>query len=363
LRWNKSAWSRLRAAEILGEIGDSEAVEYLIEALKDTDEAVRWNAAKALGKIRDNRAVDPLTDALEDTDESVRRNAYEALGKLGDPKTKKRMVEGLKAREKNIRNQAAENLERMKWIPKTNEQKAYYWLTKLKWDQLVILGKPAVEPLIEALTGQLELESPEAKLSVAETLTRIGDGRGEKYLIENLTKSKPREAHKLLRLDGNNNRDNFSETVAAKLGHIGWKTSANAVLDYLFKHPDDRRKSVDFCELFEDYAELIITVTGYKHWKIQSGYEYAYSLDNCMGALQHLSTIHTPIANNILHKVLLMPNYEVPGRLTDGGWELITLSFELLRNAAQAELEQRSNPKHNENAYLADGSWKLLDSK
>ena len=84
---------RCFAAEALGNIGDIQAVEPLIEALedeKDTDEfravwgmGTRSSAAEALGKIGDARAVEPLIKALEDDNWQVRDAAKEALHELG----------------------------------------------------------------------------------------------------------------------------------------------------------------------------------------------------------------------------------------------------------------------------------------
>ena len=79
---------RRAAAEALGNLGDSRAVEPLIKALGDKDDGVRWAAANALGKLGDSRAVEPVIRALGNTDRAVRRAAAEALNSLGEPKWK-----------------------------------------------------------------------------------------------------------------------------------------------------------------------------------------------------------------------------------------------------------------------------------
>lgn len=83
---NKQNWNliRARAAYSLGEHGDSTAVPYLINALKDEDNNVRWGAVAALGKIRDSEAVEPLCMMLHDKDGDVRGETLVALGKIGD---------------------------------------------------------------------------------------------------------------------------------------------------------------------------------------------------------------------------------------------------------------------------------------
>ena len=70
---------RRGAAEALGKLGDTRAVEPLIEALGDGSEYVRNSAAGALGKLGDTRAVEPLIEALEDEYGKIRRAAAEAL--------------------------------------------------------------------------------------------------------------------------------------------------------------------------------------------------------------------------------------------------------------------------------------------
>jgi len=68
----------------LGKLGDKKAVPILIEALKDTNYAVRFEAAEALGKLGDNAAVPALIKALNQKD-APELTIAEALGKLESP--------------------------------------------------------------------------------------------------------------------------------------------------------------------------------------------------------------------------------------------------------------------------------------
>jgi HEAT repeat protein len=80
VRWN--------AAMVLGNIKDAESVEPLIKALKtDSDDEVRMWSADALGKLSERWSVDALgnavqalIEALKDSDPNVRQKAAYALG-------------------------------------------------------------------------------------------------------------------------------------------------------------------------------------------------------------------------------------------------------------------------------------------
>jgi HEAT repeat protein len=95
---------------VLGRIeGHNEYVEHY---------GIRMDAAEALGEIGDKQAVEPLIEAAEnDNLFCVRAKAAEALEKLG-------------------------------WQPDKSVAGAVYWVNKCDWDKCVELGDVAVEPLI-----------------------------------------------------------------------------------------------------------------------------------------------------------------------------------------------------------------------
>ncbi len=76
---------RADAAYVLGQMGDTRALDPLITALRDEDTVVRTEAAAALGGLADRRAVEPLIRALYDAQWEVRSNAALSLGALADP--------------------------------------------------------------------------------------------------------------------------------------------------------------------------------------------------------------------------------------------------------------------------------------
>jgi len=74
------------AASILGRIGSARAVDALMESLKDKNSNVRWDAAGALGQIKAEKAVGPLITMLKDESGPVFYQAVTSLGRIGSPK-------------------------------------------------------------------------------------------------------------------------------------------------------------------------------------------------------------------------------------------------------------------------------------
>jgi HEAT repeat protein len=69
------------AATTLGEIGDPQAIDPLIQILKNTSEesSLRIEVALALGAIGNDRAIDPLIQASKDSNKDIRYYASDAL--------------------------------------------------------------------------------------------------------------------------------------------------------------------------------------------------------------------------------------------------------------------------------------------
>jgi HEAT repeat protein len=73
------AFTRLKAAEMLGRMEDPAAVEDLISTLWDDDARVRLKAAWALGRIGDMRAYSPLQRLYRMENEGAQEIIQEAL--------------------------------------------------------------------------------------------------------------------------------------------------------------------------------------------------------------------------------------------------------------------------------------------
>jgi HEAT repeat protein len=79
---------RRKATNLLGEIGELEAMEALISILenRDEDNELRGEAAEALGRIGDHTATAVLIRSVIDDEEyTVRCQSVMALGNVGDP--------------------------------------------------------------------------------------------------------------------------------------------------------------------------------------------------------------------------------------------------------------------------------------
>jgi HEAT repeat protein len=81
---NEDLIVRGRAAQMLGKIKDTRAVESLILALRARGYKTPIYAAQALGRIGDKRAIDPLLNIADyHPNASTRQAAHNALASLG----------------------------------------------------------------------------------------------------------------------------------------------------------------------------------------------------------------------------------------------------------------------------------------
>lgn len=112
LNYDKDHNLRISAAWALGELGDSSAIEPLIDALDDR-KLVKDVIAKALGEIGQPQAVEPLLDLLGDESWEVRGTAAKSLGKIGDTRAVEPLIKTLGDKNEIVRwnsSQALENI-------------------------------------------------------------------------------------------------------------------------------------------------------------------------------------------------------------------------------------------------------------
>lgn len=88
---------RLEAVKSLGDSGDPEAVEYLIEAMGDPADSVKIKAIDYLGKMRATAATSVMVQRLfmRDVETAVKQRILVALGRMGDVKAVQPITEFL----------------------------------------------------------------------------------------------------------------------------------------------------------------------------------------------------------------------------------------------------------------------------
>lgn len=142
--------TRWQAAQALGELKSTRAVETLIQALDDGNQWVRIVAAEALGQISDQRATEPLISSLDDNSIWVRRASVVALGQVADSRAIPALMNRL------LRSPDSE------WPEELHDVIAR---------ALGAIGEPAIQVLIDALDAADVWVSSAA----ARALGRIGD--------------------------------------------------------------------------------------------------------------------------------------------------------------------------------------------
>ena len=101
---------REKIVRIFGEIGGSDQVPYVTNALNDPDPVVRLAAVQALRKLQGAGTVEALETKCNDADPNVRAETARALGAIGDRKTVPKLVELLHDDNGFVRSAAAESL-------------------------------------------------------------------------------------------------------------------------------------------------------------------------------------------------------------------------------------------------------------
>ncbi|WP_164913685.1 HEAT repeat domain-containing protein [Methanoculleus taiwanensis] len=155
------------AAGILGRIGSAEVTEPLVQALYAGDDRLRRVVIDSLAAIG-APAVAPLIEMLGDADD-LQMSGILALARIGagsiDP-----LRLALSAKNPRIRAGAAETLERLGWSPGDDGDRARYLVARERWVDAAALGEPAVAPLIDAFC---DLDGA-ARAGAGEALVRIG---------------------------------------------------------------------------------------------------------------------------------------------------------------------------------------------
>lgn len=175
---------RKNAAESLGKIKASIAVEQLIGALNDEHPSVRDAAGEALGIISDERAIAPLVSAQMLYGQSGYNRAFAgALVKFGD-KSIPHLVSGLKNPSFYQRRNAVSVLRELKWQPETEEERINYHVACEDFAALAVMGGKGVDAMFELMANQKE--NVDIRMSVIKAIARVADDRRLPALMEAL---------------------------------------------------------------------------------------------------------------------------------------------------------------------------------
>ncbi len=146
---------RVKAARLLGQLGDERGVDFLIAALDDEHYGVRVVAARSLGQLGNARGVDFLVAALDDEDWQRRAAVAGALGEGGSERAVEPLVALLRDEYAYVRCVAATSLGE--------------------------LGDArAVQPLLDALGA---VEQPTVQFPHGSLIGKINDPRDARYAI------------------------------------------------------------------------------------------------------------------------------------------------------------------------------------
>ena len=190
----------------------------LVKLLSYNDSSIRKDAATALGEIGNNQAVEPLINALKDREIAVRENAVDALVKIGKPSIKS-LVEMLSCDDRDLKKTIAMALNRLGWEPKSDEDKIEYFIAVEKFGELKNFGTLPIESLIELVR---ETKNP-AAIAV---LCEFKDLRVVELLIELLEDPhlRPMAISTLTQLD-----TMVVQSLAQVLKHSNWAVREAAV--------------------------------------------------------------------------------------------------------------------------------------
>ncbi len=221
---------REQAVEVLGDLRDARAVEYLIHIINSEQGNIRYKAVFALGEIRDARSVWFLVELLKDRDWLVQKESAFALGKIKDIRSVDYLIDALKDRDADLRLEIA-------WaLGEIGDEKAVSPLIELLSDRDVQkecayairkIGNPAVELLISALKN----ENDDIRYWSSEILGKMRDSSSVSLLIENLSdpvygvdyaraliKIGPIAVEPLISVLGNETKTSQAENILVEIG-------------------------------------------------------------------------------------------------------------------------------------------------
>ena len=174
--------NRNGAVDALGEIGDARAIKPLLKLLGNEDKGLQSDAAEALVKIGEP-AVEPLIEALKHEDCIVRIRAANVLGRIGDARAMEPLILALWDAEELVPLCASDALDKIDcdWTKKECTQKYLSYFSEalmkgnipVKFHIIDILERIGDMGAIEILTKALDLEEKNVQSRASKALERI----------------------------------------------------------------------------------------------------------------------------------------------------------------------------------------------
>ncbi len=137
----------------MGQIQDPRSAEVLISYLKEGEVELKKSVINALVTIG-NPAIELLIIALKDGSNIQRESAAEVLGKLGNSDAIDPLIAALNDEFIGVGRKASDSLDKLGWSPDKGENGARYWIIKEQWANCISLGSPAIIPLLTALKNR-----------------------------------------------------------------------------------------------------------------------------------------------------------------------------------------------------------------
>lgn len=164
-----------RICIVLGQWSDvvtlgAAAVEPLADVVSGGFVRDRERAVSALATIGGHRAFDVLAAALTDPGQEVvaRKVVARSLGEVCASRTIPAVTAALRDQAWEVRTSAAGALQHMGWSSTDEAERALFFIAKQNWDEVESIGTPAVEYLIETL------QYASISADAARVLVRIG---------------------------------------------------------------------------------------------------------------------------------------------------------------------------------------------
>ena len=193
---NPDSDTRLNVVVTMGRLGGKDVIQALINTLQtDPNGSVRYFAATSLGQVGGSESISPLAQALLEHKHNIHQAAAEALGEIADrirnpilfEAATKQLVPLLKANQ-DVREVVITALGKIR-DPRTTQALAAVMAKSFNkpeircaTEALIRIGKPAVGPLRAILSEAQDLNATAAAFA----LGRIGDPAAAPTLIEAL---------------------------------------------------------------------------------------------------------------------------------------------------------------------------------